>query len=193
MKSLFLLVKKYLYVHAIFPLAFGFFLVSPAFSQTEENLVPENEAKTHYMLGILGFNYTDQYIVSFSIDGQGGGDVRLSSPTSGGSGTVCCVLLSKKPKWPMHVLVRWQSGGCRVYESDRLHGHNQYYYSEATVNVERGSSRNPTDIAVHFFKNGSVRVMLSDGWDPPLLLLPNNRAPEKYFQKCKPGEPSQEP
>lgn len=166
-------------------------IINPSFAQSEEYSVPENESGTHYMLGILGFNYTDEYINSFSINGQGGGNIQLSSPTSGGGGTVCCVLLSKKSKWPMHVLVRWQSGGCRVYDKDRRYGHNQHYYKEATIEVERGTSAHPSDIAVHFFKNGTVRVILSDGWEPPLLLLPQNRATEKKFPECRLGEPVQ--
>lgn len=153
--------------------------------------VPENEAKTHYMLGIIGYNYTDDPIASFSIDGADGGHVRLSSPTSGGSGTSCCVLLSKNPVWPMQVQVRWQVGGCRVYEENRKFGHNQYYFKELIVTVERGTNAHPSDMAVHFFKNGSVRVRLSDGWDPPIVKLEKNRAIEKIFSECKPGESAQ--
>lgn len=153
--------------------------------------VPENEAKTHYMLGIIAYNYTDDPIAAFSIDGADGGHVRLSSPTSGGSGTSCCVLLSKNPVWPMQVLVRWQVGGCRVYDEDRRSGHSQYYYKELITTVERGNRTHPSDIAVHFFKDGSVRVTLSDGWDPPLVKLQKNRAIEKKFSECKPGETAQ--
>lgn len=172
-------------MHATILITLGLFVINPSFAQVDEYTVPENEAKTHYMRGILGYNYTDQYISSFSIDGQGGGDIQLSSPTSGGRGTVCCVLLSKKAKWPIHVRVRWQNGGCRVYDKDRRYGHNQHYFNEATVNVERGISDHPSDIAVYFFKDGAVRAILSDGWEPPLLLLSKNSAAEKNSPNVK--------
>jgi len=160
-----------------------------AFAQQEEIVVAENEAKTHYMFSILGYNYTDEHISAFSIDGQGGGDVRVSTPTSGGSGIVCCVLFSKKPKWPIQVLVRWQSGGCRAHSRNDKYGHNQYYYKEKMVDVEKGKSAHPSDIAVHFYKDGSVRVRLAGEIESPLLKLPKDREIDRNFPDCKPGEP----
>lgn len=168
-------------------------LLNTAFAQQMEIPMPENEEKTHYMLGILGYNYTDEHIAAFSIDGQGGGHVRVSSPTTGGSGIVCCVLFSKKPKWPIQVLVRWQSGGCRVYPKNRKYGHNQYYYKETMVNVEPGTSAHPSDIAVHFYKDDSVRVRLVDDLEPPLLKLPKDRAVDRDFPECKTGDSMEYP
>lgn len=154
-----------------------------------ETAVAENEAKTHYMFGILGYNYTDENIVAFSVDGQGGGDVRVSTPTTGGSGIVCCILFSKNPKWPIQVLVRWQSGGCRVFPKNSRYGRNRYFYKEVMVDVERGMSAHPSDMAVHFYKDGSVRVRLVDELEPPLIKLPKNRLIEREFPECKPGDP----
>lgn len=163
-------------------------LLSGAHARKSETPVSENEEKT-YMLGIIGYNYTDSYIATFSIEGQGGGFVRLSSPTSGGSGVVCCVLFSKKPEWPIQVHIRWQSGGCRVYAKNRQYGHDRFYYKESIVNVEKGSSSHPSHIAVHFYKDDSVRVRLMDDLESPLVLLPKDRAVERDFPECKPGEP----
>lgn len=165
--------------------------MSASFAEKKLYSVPENDAGTHYMLGIIGYNYTDNLISGFSVNGQSGGDIGLSSPTAGGGSTACCVLLSKKSKWPMHVLVRWQEGGCRMYDKNRRYGHNQYYYRETEVSVERGSKENPSDMAVHFFTDGSVRVILSDGWDLPLIKLNENRAIEKKLPECKIGETMQ--
>jgi hypothetical protein len=165
------------------------FLINPAYAGQPEDLVPQNEAKTHYMLGIIGYNYTNRTIDGFSIDGHGGGDIRVSSPTSGGGGTMCCVLLSKKPTWPIQVLVRWQSGGCRVYDKKRPSGRNYYAYKELKVNVEKGASAYPSDIGVHFYPDGSVRVRLSEGSGMPLLQLSESRLIDDYLPECKPGYP----
>lgn len=147
--------------------------------------VPENAAGTHYMLGIIAYNYTDRYIDSFSIDGQGGGDVRLSTPTSGGSSTMCCVLLAKNPKWPMRVLVRWTVGGCKKYEKNRKYSQIQYSYKEEEIDVEHDLAIPASDIAVHFYEGGKVRVRLSDGWEAPLLKLPKGRPDREFFPECK--------
>lgn len=37
-------------------------------------------------LTIEGYNYTDDYIDQFTVNGQGGGNLYLSTPTSGGGG-----------------------------------------------------------------------------------------------------------
>jgi hypothetical protein len=162
---------------------------SASLAQDNGFRIAENEAGTHYMFSILGYNYTDEHISAFSIDGQGGGSIRVSTPDSGGSGIVCCILFSKKPKWPIHVLVRWQSGGCKVYARNGKYSHRQFYYKEKMVNVEPGTSAHPSDIAVHFYKDGSVRVRLVDELEPPLLALPKNREVERDFPDCKLGEP----
>jgi hypothetical protein len=175
-------------------LLFKFFVISimslqVVFAQQADTSRAENEAKTHYLLGIVGYNYTNRVIDGFSVDGAGGGHVRVSSPTNGGSGTVCCVLFSKQPKWPIQVLIRWQHGGCRVYDEDRTFGHNRYYYKEKKVNLERGTSKHPTEFAVHFYPDGSVRARLSDSYDDPLLKLPESRALKNNFPECKDGDP----
>ena len=164
-------------------------LINPAYAGQPEDLVPQNEAKTHYMLGIIGYNYTNRIIDGFSIDGQGGGHISVSSPESGGGGTVCCVLFSKKPEWPIQVLVRWQSGGCRVYDKKRPSGRNYYSYKEIKVNVEKGPGAYPPEIGVHFYLDGSVRVRLSDGSEDPLLKLPKSRLIDDYLPECKLGYP----
>lgn len=166
-----------------------FILWNVSSAKQAEVSVPENEARTHYMLGILGYNYTNEDIAAFSIDGQGGGDIRVSTPTEGGGGTVCCVLFSKNPTWPIKVRVRWQSGGCRVWHKNGRSGHNQYYYKEALVNVEPSPSAIPAYISAHFYKDGSVRVRLLNDAEFPLLKLPSSRAIDEEFPECKSGEP----
>jgi hypothetical protein len=62
-------------------------------------------------LTITGFNYTSRYIDEFSVNGQGGGNLYVSGPTSGGGGSICCVSYVKGAAAP-RIIVRWQSGGC---------------------------------------------------------------------------------
>lgn len=171
----------------------GFFILAAisgkAIAHQSEVDVAENKTKDHYMLGILGYNYTDEEIDQFSVDGHGGGNIHVSSPTSGGGGTVCCVMLSKNPKWPIKVNVRWQSGGCSVFVKNHKYSHTQYYFKDEIINVEQGTNLHPTDIAVHFYKDGTVRAILVDGVKSPLLILPEKRALNRQFPECKVGEP----
>ncbi|MBN8471406.1 DUF3304 domain-containing protein [Corallococcus exiguus] len=49
---------------------------------------------------INGYNYTDLAIDSFEVNGQGGGDLSVSSTTSGGGKGTCCLGLSPGTKFP---------------------------------------------------------------------------------------------
>jgi hypothetical protein len=60
-------------------------------------------------LEINGFNYTDLYIDSFEVNGQGGGNLFVSSPTSGGGGGVCCVSFTPGTRLPVQLTIKWTS------------------------------------------------------------------------------------
>ncbi|TDM06527.1 MAG: hypothetical protein C4K60_18530 [Ideonella sp. MAG2] len=52
-----------------------------------------------YSVVPYGYNYTDGYIDSFSVNGAGGGNLAVSTPTSPGGGHTCCTMLfSGTPK-----------------------------------------------------------------------------------------------
>lgn len=61
-------------------------------------------------LTIYGCNYTNTYIDDYSVDGQDAGYLRVSGPTSGGGGSVCC--FKHTAGYVNTVNVRWQSGWC---------------------------------------------------------------------------------
>lgn len=61
---------------------------------------------------IEGYNYTDDYISSFTVNGQGGGNLFVSSPTAGGGKSVCCVSYTPGTLLPMKVKVRWVTDYC---------------------------------------------------------------------------------
>lgn len=63
-------------------------------------------------LAIEGYNYTNRYIASFTVtdengNGAWGGNVFLSSPTSGGGGGTCCVMLDPNMSKPVQLFVAW--------------------------------------------------------------------------------------
>jgi len=84
-----------------------FLIVMVSSAQAKEMDSAENTKKSELiMLALIAYNYTDRTIASYQINGAGGGDVSLSSSTSGGSGTTCCVQYEMPRKAPIHVLVR---------------------------------------------------------------------------------------
>ncbi len=109
-------------------------------------------------LAINGFNYTDLVISSFSVQYQGGGNIYVSSPTSGGGGTVCCLTWRPGTKLPRPIHVRWM----RVVEDkDR--------WCEKTVMLHGPVPAQPDSIGVHFMPDGDIQVELSEGY-PQLKL-----------------------
>ena len=77
-------------------------------------------------LALVGYNYTDRYIDSFSVDGKGGGNINVSSENGGGGGIVCCVLYQPSSE-PKTVTVRWQFDACYFREASS--------YSNETYNT----------------------------------------------------------
>jgi hypothetical protein len=146
-------------------------------------------------LALEGYNYTNRYIDSFTVDGQGGGNIHLSSPTSGGGGTVCCV-----PYWlgtkTNVVAVRWQSGACyyhkrsstsyEVYE--RLHS----FYTERKVTVLENNKQPAKYMEVHFYADGSVQAAVTASASPPRMQLSEERKDSSKYPRCpndeKPAE-----
>ena len=61
---------------------------------------------------LQGYNYTDHYIDSFSVNGQGGGNIFESGPESGGGKSACCVAWNPSTKLPLKITVRWTASYC---------------------------------------------------------------------------------
>jgi hypothetical protein len=66
-----------------------------------------NPLKKDVKVDIVGYNYTDQYMQSFSVNGHDGGHIFLSSPTSGGGGPFCCFSYTEGRSFPYEVKVEW--------------------------------------------------------------------------------------
>lgn len=161
-------------------------------AQHQENLSKGKRNKDYLLLGLIGFNYTNRYIDNYSINGAGGGYVRISSPDSGGSGETCCVRILKTHTEPFSVVVRWQVDGCKYVVRDPRTGATEevkhFYYKEAEVTVENIARENASFIETHFYPDGSVKVLLTEAESDPRLILDEKRADKSSFPRCKNDE-----
>jgi len=149
----------------------------------------ESKNNEHVTLDLLGYNYTDRDINDYDVDGEGGGIIQLSSPTSGGSGIVCCVRLAMGRSTPIIVRVRWQVDGCtylmtseRTKKTQRMY---HYFYKEEYVEVPHPQGVKPRHLETHFYPDGSVAVRLTDRISLPLLSLRESRPDKSKFPKCE--------
>ncbi|WP_312515183.1 DUF3304 domain-containing protein [Massilia sp.] len=146
-------------------------------------------------LALVGYNYTDRYIDSFSVDGQGGGNINVSSPDSGGGGIVCCVLYQPGPK-PKTVTVRWQSDACYYRQpssySNEVYNTLHSFYKEKKVVVTETTSGKGEYMEVHFYPDDSVQVVVTKELSAPRLSLSKERNDQSDFPRCpndkKPAE-----
>ncbi len=136
---------------------------------------------------LIGYNYTNSHISNYSVDGSGGGDIRLSSPTSGGGGIVCCISLPTRN--PIIVRVRWQIGGCSYLMKSPITGRTRTlihdFYREKYVEVLRPKGMRPRHLESHFYPDGSVMVLLTNNMSLPRLSLSETRPDKSQFQRCK--------
>ena len=149
----------------------------------------EKNQETYFLLGLVGYNYTDRYIDSYSVNGADGGFVRLSSPTSGGSGIACCGKLSKQYAGKTKATVRWQVDGCVYLIKDERTGKADKvihsYFKEKEVDVERAVSNTPAYLETHFYPDGSVRVQVSEHPSVPRFILDKKRPDKSLYPRCK--------
>jgi len=146
-------------------------------------------------LALVGYNYTDRYIDSFSVDGQGGGNINVSSPSSGGGGIVCCVLYQPGSE-PKTVTVRWQFDACYFREassySTETYNTLHAFYKEKKVRVTENTSGKAEYMEVHFYPDDSIQVVLTKELSMPRLSLSKERQDTSTFPRCpndkKPAE-----
>jgi hypothetical protein len=100
-------------------------------------------------LTIVGYNYTTRYIDSFSVNGNGGGNIMRSTPESGGGGAVCCALYRPEIK-NYKAVVRWQSDACvyhvRSSTSNEVFKQYHSYFKEIEVPVTKEFRKTPKNI-----------------------------------------------
>lgn len=138
-------------------------------------------------LALVGYNYTNRYIDSFSVDGRGGGNLYISSVQSGGGGTVCCVKY-----WPgektYKVKVRWQSGACyyhmRASDSHAMYRRLHPFFKEKDVEVIDRAGNRPEYMEVHFYPDGLVQVAVTANPSMPRLALSKEREDNSKYPRC---------
>jgi hypothetical protein len=149
----------------------------------------ETKSGEYISLDLIGYNYTDGHISNYNVDAQGGGNIRLSSSISGGSGIVCCVRLATLELDPIVVRVRWQVDGCTYLMRSTITGRTResvyYFYKEAYVEVRRPKGVKPSHLETHFYLDGSVLVLLTDDMSLPRLSLSESRPDKSKFPRCK--------
>lgn len=122
---------------------------------------------------IQGYNYTDTHIDSFTVNGVGGGNVYVSSPTTGGGGSVCCYSLD--PRSRAQVTIRWAASYC-MYATTNKYGETYQWrkslFREAVVPVEGLRIGEASALEVHFYPDGHVEAAITAGHSPPRLKLP---------------------
>jgi hypothetical protein len=145
------------------------------------------ESSGRNSLAIIGYNYTNRGIDSFSINGQGGGNIRVSSPTSGGGGTVCCALYTPGSTVKM-VRIRWQSGAC-VFKEQSIFSKQMFdtlhlFYKEQEAPLEVLATTNASYMEVHFYPDGSIKAAVTAAMSPPRLFLDEQRRDKTPYPRC---------
>lgn len=106
----------------------------PLFFACSEEILPAN---------VVGYNHTAKDIGDFTVNGKGGGFLQAHK---GGGGFVCCMGVPKNWKKNYQVTVKWTDD----------HGKS---YKERTVEVPK--YKKVGDVAVHFLRNGDVKVFVT--------------------------------
>jgi hypothetical protein len=104
-------------------------------------------APKSYSLGVVGYNYTDIYIASFSVGSASGGNVDVSDMESGGGGTGCCVEWIDGTELPEEYTIHWTRDG--------------ELWCHLDVVLRGPIPRNPSMFTVHFYEDGHIEVEIA--------------------------------
>lgn len=163
--------------------------MNAADGKTEKLAKPMRIGETRN-LALEGYNYTNSYIADYSVNGQGGGNLRVSGPSSGGGGTVCCVQYTAGNV--STVKVRWQVGGCMFDEgrdkkgkmAQQIHS----FYKEKEVTVDSNVPNDPHYFEVHIYSDDHVEAMITEHSSKPRLILSKDRGVDFVYPRCPDGK-----
>lgn len=172
----------------LFLIATSFLFISRANAeQFSKDTTSENGAKS-WEVDMVGFNYTNRVIDSYSVNNEGAGNVLLSSRTSGGGKSVCCVTISHLKSGIPRIRVRWQVDGCTYLTRSRISGEvfeNVFpYYKQADIALPVPKNSRPQHLEVHFYPDGSVQAQLTASLSLPRISLDGQRSDISNFPRC---------
>jgi Protein of unknown function (DUF3304) len=128
-------------------------------------------------LVIQGYNYTDMFIDSFTVNGAGGGNIFVSSPTTGGGKSVCCYSFNPNAARPIQLKIRWAAAYCMEHKANpyafgpRFVEERKTLWTEAIVPLHDVTTP-AMALEVHFYPDGHVEAAVTPGYSPPRLKLP---------------------
>jgi hypothetical protein len=136
-----------------------------------------------YSVVAYGYNYTDNYIDSFEVDGAGGGNLAVSTPTSPGGGDTCCALVTSGLPVGTEFTIRWTRDRRR--------------WCEKTVKLTKPVPIKPRYFEVHFYRDGHIEIEVTQKASPPRLNLERFSIEKRFetgnvhndekFSRCKDG------
>jgi hypothetical protein len=141
-------------------------------------------------LTITSYNYTNRYIDQFFVNGAGGGNVFVSTESSGGGKGTCCVMYTPGTPPPKTVRVRWQASGCTYYGVDsggERYSRGHSFFKEVDAPVNPNAPAHPVNFEVHFYPDGHVEAAITDHISEPRLKLPGTRADRSNLPDCPGG------
>jgi len=126
-------------------------------------------------LTLHGYNYTNRYINSYSINGQWGGNLFLSTSTSGGGGSVCCGSWWPNSRLPIKVKIKWVANFCE-YKTINSRGEVSYsirnFWKEAEALITTPPPADARYLEAHIYEDGHVEAAITNTYSPPRLILP---------------------
>ena len=130
-----------------------------------------------------GYNYTDTYIDSFEVDGAGGGNLVVSTPTAGGGGHTCCATVTSGLPPGTPFVIKWTRDRKRWCEQEVL--------------LTKSVPPQPRYLEVHFYPDGRIEIEATQQASPPRLKLErfsrgmrheaNNANNDERYARCKDG------
>jgi hypothetical protein len=135
---------------------------------------PAGGPPRNFTLGLVGYNYTDRHMTTFEVNGQGGGNLGISTPTAGGGSSVCCVGWLEDTKLPRRMEIKWAASYCiqrRTNSDGETRDWREPILHIADVEFVGPVPANPAYFEVHFYPDGHIELAMTAERSPPRVIL----------------------